>query len=494
MRAKEITEIERLRADDYEGGSDALSDYQPENLQPLPGGSGFQYSVVEKIGWETYTSITLWDPKYRWPNPPKPVRRANEKDWQYEDRLWRWNSNKGRAGKMRAIGQLTLTKATLPLEGALKVETITVDENYRGRGLAKALYGIVLSIMRRPLVAGESQTPGGRKNWVSLSQIPGVEMHGYVSIMDRSIDDGNNIDTLMGKLGAQYIGEVNERHYFAYDVTPGGNEVAARIKTALSQVYDEGGGIRTGLFATWGGINESTDDLEEGLRSALGNLAFAGAVAGGAVGGMNIKQALTSPEEPAATRVAYGPVQGKDRLAPEKMDLSKIQVKPVTESPMERLLMQTARSAGIKGEELIAFMSQCAHESMDFTRLAEAGDPRYFRRYEKRFAPKTAKILGNTQPGDGERFKGRGFIQITGRYNYMLAGKELGLPLVQNPELLEQPQIAAQASVWFWLKRVRPRVDDFNDVEAVTKPINPALKGLQDRLENFKEYWVTAQK
>ena len=207
MRAKEITEIERLKAYDFEGGSDSLAGYQPAKLQPLPGGSGFQYSVEEKTGWETYTVITLWDSKYTWPAAPKPVRRADEKSWEYDDRLYRWEINQRRAGEMRAIGQLTLSKAKLPLEGALKVETITVDENYRGRGLAKALYGIVLSIMRRPLVSGESQTPGGRKNWVSLSQISGVEMHGYVAIRDDKIDSNNTIDTLMGRLGAQYVGE-----------------------------------------------------------------------------------------------------------------------------------------------------------------------------------------------------------------------------------------------------------------------------------------------
>lgn len=238
----------------------------------------------------------------------------------------------------------------------------------------------------------------------------------------------------------------------------------------------------------------SAEPVDEGLKSALANVAFASAVAGGAVGGMNIKQALTGPDEPAATRTAYGQVQGKDHLAPERMDLSKIQVKPVTNKPLERVLMQAAQSAGIKGEELIAFMAQCAHESFDFTRMSEVGTPKYFRRYEKRFNPQVAKRLGNTQAGDGERYKGRGFIQLTGRYNYMLAGKELGLPLLENPELVEQPKIAAQVAVWFWLKRVRPRVDDFMDVEEVTKPINPALKGLQDRLENFKEYWATAQK
>jgi putative chitinase len=58
--------------------------------------------------------------------------------------------------------------------------------------------------------------------------------------------------------------------------------------------------------------------------------------------------------------------------------------------------------------------------------------------------------LGNTQPGDGERFMGRGLIQITGRRNYLLCGVGLDLDLIAHPELLEQPNDAALSAGWFW--------------------------------------------
>jgi putative chitinase len=66
---------------------------------------------------------------------------------------------------------------------------------------------------------------------------------------------------------------------------------------------------------------------------------------------------------------------------------------------------------------------------------------------------KKASGLGNTQPGDGRRFCGRGLIQITGRRNYQLCGVGLGLDLIAHPELLEQPSDAALSAAWYWSSR-----------------------------------------
>jgi hypothetical protein len=142
-------------------------------------------------------------------------------------------------------------------------------------GLAKALYGIVLTIMNRPLLAGSSQTPGGRKNWVSLASIPGVQMKGYVSIdeddlrtrnvsrsnPDRDFLNSQNkqvdkiIDTMMGQLGGQYIGKGRYGDdYFAFDVKPNttGTELEAYVKTKLSAVYGNYNS-EAGLYAVWTG-------------------------------------------------------------------------------------------------------------------------------------------------------------------------------------------------------------------------------------------------
>ena len=156
----------------------------------------------------------------------------------------------------------------------------------------------------------------------------------------------------------------------------------------------------------------------------------------------------------------------------------------------ETIVHREAHNAGIKGRELAQFLAQVRHESADFGRMHEMGGREYFNRmYDPKFAPKTAKLLGNKHVGDGERYHGRGFIQITGRDHYRQAGKDLGLPLEQKPELASKPDIAAKIAVWYWKNRVRPQVDDFNDTPAVTKAINgKAMRGLKDRINSFKEY------
>jgi len=164
---------------------------------------------------------------------------------------------------------------------------------------------------------------------------------------------------------------------------------------------------------------------------------------------------------------------------------------PITGSSLETTLRSFAIKAGIKGKELAQFLAQCAHETASFATLTEFGDD--FKKYDIKFNPQKAKALGNTMPGDGERFKGRGFIQLTGRWNYTQAGQALGLPLDQKPQLLERPDVAAKASVWFWKNRVQPNVSNFTDTRAVTGYINPGLYGLQKRDGLFQNYLQTMQ-
>ena len=166
----------------------------------------------------------------------------------------------------------------------------------------------------------------------------------------------------------------------------------------------------------------------------------------------------------------------------------------ITGNPLETTLRDFAIKAGIKGKELAQFLAQCAHETANYSSLVEFGDPKEFlKRYDKQYNPEKAKILGNTNPGDGEKFKGRGFIQLTGRWNYTQAGQALGLPLDNKPELLEKPDVAAKASVWFWKNRVQPNVKNFTDTRTVTSYINPGLHGLQRRDGIFQNYLKTMQ-
>jgi putative chitinase len=162
----------------------------------------------------------------------------------------------------------------------------------------------------------------------------------------------------------------------------------------------------------------------------------------------------------------------------------------VTGSPHEEFLKKAAIRAGITGNELVAFLSQCAHETMDFKSLKELGGSLDFRKYDIKYAPKKAKRLGNDKVGDGEKYKGRGYIQLTGKDNYERAGQALGLPLSKHPELVEKPEIAAQTAIWYWKNRVAPNVDSFKDTKSVTKTINPGMKHLDKRQEKQRAFQV----
>jgi putative chitinase len=245
-----------------------------------------------------------------------------------------------------------------------------------------------------------------------------------------------------------------------------------------------------------GGVGES---VEEGWKDWVGGAALGATVAAGGLGAYDGYKSIS--QEPKSISVS-GKVQDAPKTNFEKgiIKIAKDAVpkQSVTGSPHEKLLTKVAVSAGITGEELAQFLAQTAHETGGFKHMVEIGGSLDFRKYEPKFVkdkngklvqvnPK-AKTLGNTKKGDGARYKGRGYIQLTGKYNYKRAGEALGLDLVNKPELVEKPEVAAKVAVWFWQQRVQPRVDDFYDTRAATKPINPGLKGLEDRKEKFKDF------
>lgn len=140
---------------------------------------------------------------------------------------------------------------------------------------------------------------------------------------------------------------------------------------------------------------------------------------------------------------------------------------------------------------LAAFLAQIGHESarMAFTREIWGPTPAQSR-YEGR------RDLGNTQPGDGKRYMGRGLIQTTGRANYLLTReglRKLGIPapdFITSPETLEQPTWAALSAAWYWQSRGLNELADAGDFERITRRINGGLNGYEDR----KALWAAAKK
>ena len=181
------------------------------------------------------------------------------------------------------------------------------------------------------------------------------------------------------------------------------------------------------------------------------------------------------------------------KAEPEKKKTSakvSTKTKTLTGNPFESLLTNAARSGGITDPvELAAFLAQALVETGKFKDLDEKGSrKRIERMYDPKYNPEGADEIGNTKIGDGWRFRGRGFLQLTGRYNYTAASKALGINLVKNPDLALKPEIAAKTAVWYWKWRVRPNVTNFNDTAKITELVQGGKHQLERRKTIFADF------
>jgi putative chitinase len=88
---------------------------------------------------------------------------------------------------------------------------------------------------------------------------------------------------------------------------------------------------------------------------------------------------------------------------------------------------------------------------------------------------------GDEESGDGWNYHGRGLIQLTGKENYANCGSSIGMDLLNNPNLLVNPEYAALSAGWLWNKKGLNELADVGDIETITKRINGGLLGLEDR-------------
>lgn len=149
---------------------------------------------------------------------------------------------------------------------------------------------------------------------------------------------------------------------------------------------------------------------------------------------------------------------------------------------------------------IAAFVAQVGHESGHLTCLvenlnysADALRKTWPSRFDIELASAIARDpeqianiaygnrMGNSAPGDGWKYRGRGLIQITGKNNYRPCGEALGLDLSAQPDLLEKPQHACMSAAWFWATNGLNTLADAGKFDAITQRINGGQSGAADR-------------
>lgn len=167
------------------------------------------------------------------------------------------------------------------------------------------------------------------------------------------------------------------------------------------------------------------------------------------------------------------------------------QVARIAQTSIGPIVRGFVRALNERGDEfgintylrVVHFIGQCAEETQ-FNTMREIGPPSYFSKYEP--GTRVGHMLGNTLPGDGARFKGRGPIQLTGRAWYSkfteAMGKELGIDFVASPERLEEPYYGTIASMWYWREAKVNQFSDRDDTRAETRRINGGYTNYEKRV------------
>ena len=188
---------------------------------------------------------------------------------------------------------------------------------------------------------------------------------------------------------------------------------------------------------------------------------------------------------------------------------------PITTQQLLQILPNAGQSAGVFVSALntamnhyqivglkrvAAFIAQIGHESGHLVRLVE--NLNYSADALRRIWPSRFNVelagaverkpeqianiaygnrMGNSAPGDGWKYRGRGLIQITGKNNYRACGEALSLDLIAQPELLEKPQHACMSAAWFWAANGLNTLADAGKFDAITQRINGGQTGAADR-------------
>ncbi|HXI97353.1 MAG TPA: glycoside hydrolase family 19 protein [Gemmatimonadaceae bacterium] len=193
---------------------------------------------------------------------------------------------------------------------------------------------------------------------------------------------------------------------------------------------------------------------------------------------------LVQPSSATLLALAAGAPAG---LTKEKLHLIVPDATLVNVNKYYQAIVNGMRASQINTPIRIAhFLAQIGHESADLKYSEEVASGSA---YEGRAS------LGNTKPGDGVRFKGRGLIQLTGRVNYTAYGTAKGQDFVSgvNPlKIAHDPNLAVDVSCWFWTQKGLNALADIDDVRGITKRVNGGFNGLALRTArlNRAKYWM----
>jgi len=205
----------------------------------------------------------------------------------------------------------------------------------------------------------------------------------------------------------------------------------------------------------------------------------------------NVEAAIVQPQPP------QDPLDGLSVRVPKEVI-----------AELRKIMIKVGADTNLK---LAHFLAQCAHESGDFKVLVENLNysatrlqqvfPKYFPGdLEQSYANKPEKIAsrvyasrmgnGDEASGDGWKYRGRGFIQLTGKSNYQAFSDFIGEDCVANPDLVATKYPLASAGFFFQRNKIWDLCKDQSDqsVAAVTKKVNGGTNGLDDRIKNFKSF------
>jgi predicted chitinase len=236
------------------------------------------------------------------------------------------------------------------------------------------------------------------------------------------------------------------------------SNVYNKAKTALGNAYDKGKAVVSGVGDSMKGFGATLGKAYKAVTGSAKQVKDA-------VMAALAKAGITNPTEQAMFMAQMDHESGGFKSLSENLNY-----KP---SVLDKLFGPRLREAGVSSNDLAGQGAEAIANVI--------------------YGGKFGRKMGNTDPGDGFKYRGRGVVQLTGKANYARYGKMIGVDLLNNPDLASDPKVAAQLAVAYWKDRVSSSAAQAGDVKNVTYAVNGGLNGLDDRQSKFQKYLADAK-